>query len=87
MLVRRASFARCRHLTTSLPYDLPYHLRRCCVYLTAILTDLTNSPLQGAAMKDDADVGMPVDDSQVATKAWTHPSPDPDPDPNPNPNP
>tara|TARA_B110001452_G_scaffold11041_1_gene9183 strand:+ start:3615 stop:8069 length:4455 start_codon:yes stop_codon:yes gene_type:complete len=25
--------------------------------------------LQGAAMKDDADVGMPVDDSQAATKA------------------
>ena len=43
--------------------------------------------LQGAAMKDDADVGMPVDDSQVATKASTHPDPDPDPDPNPNPNP
>ena len=38
-------------------------------------------------MKDDADVGMPVDDSQVATKASTHPSPDPDPDPDPDPNP
>ena len=43
--------------------------------------------LQGAAMKDDADVGMPVDDSQVATKASTRPDPDPDPDPNPNLNP
>ena len=38
-------------------------------------------------MKDDADVGMPVDDSQVATKASTRPDPDPDPDPNPNLNP
>ena len=33
-------------------------------------------------MKDDADVGMPVDDSQVAD-----PSPNSNPNPNPNPNP
>ena len=33
--------------------------------------------LQGAAMKDDADVGMPVDDSQVATRPWLSLAPNP----------